>query len=250
MVNKIFFFKSSSLYLTAKYIWGSPKDVLESLSTAVCVVFLRNIQAIPEEITAVFEEVSVSFVPAQRRQKHLYAYLWVFTPHQWLVWEQPLAEEWIQFQSSMADYSWQGLTSSCQHWSYNRCFVSSTLQSLKDKTVFSFAHRELLLAATPLFLITGVSWSPATGSRLTPELCVFGGQRVLTHQTESLDFKPHILPLLSILCTVVNKEIKAPGGCELEHHSGRDELMVATLNCCWELKCLLEPEMLIWSTWW
>lgn len=80
------------------------------------------------------------------------AHFWVLTPpHWWPVWEHLQAEEWIQFQSSMADYSWQGLTSSCQHWSYNRCFVSSTLQSLKEKTVFSSAHRERLLAATPLF---------------------------------------------------------------------------------------------------
>lgn len=43
----------------------------------------------------------------------------------------------------------------------------------------------------------------------------------LTHQTESFDFKPHILPLLSVLCTAADEEIKAPGGCGLEHHSAR-----------------------------
>lgn len=96
--------------------------------------------------------ISPLFPHSGGRSSFTLAHLWVFTPpHQWLVWEHPLAEERIQFQSSMADYSWQGLTSSCQHWSYNRCFVSSTLQSLKDKTVFSVAQRELLLAATPLF---------------------------------------------------------------------------------------------------
>lgn len=44
---------------------------------------------------------------------------------------------------------------------------------------------------------------------------------MLTHQTESFDFKPHILPLLLVLCTAVDEEIKAPGGCGLEHHSDR-----------------------------
>lgn len=48
--------------VTAKQIRGStPKDVPGSLSTTVCVVFLSNIQAIPEEMAVVFEGVSNTF---------------------------------------------------------------------------------------------------------------------------------------------------------------------------------------------
>lgn len=146
----------------------------------------------------------------------------------------PNAEEWIQFQSSMADYSWQGLTSSCQHWSHNRCFVSSTQQSLKDKTVFSFAHRELLSAATPSFLITGVSSNPASGSRLTPERCVFGGLSADTSDRKVLIWN---LTFYLCCCTSVDEEIKAPGGCGLEHHSqGADGRCLELLSDgCWNV---------------
>lgn len=123
-----------------------------------------------------------SCVHTQRRQKQSFTvtHLWAFSPpHRWLVWEHPQAEEWIRFQSSMADYSWQGLTSSWQHWSHNWCFVSLTLQSLKDKTVFSFAHQE------------GNQLESCDWVLSKPRNSVF-----LMHQAESFDFKPHILPLL------------------------------------------------------
>lgn len=105
----------------------------------------------------------------------------------------------MQFHSSIADYSWQGLTSSCQHWSSSGYSVCSTPGSLKGTTLFSCARWEPLFAALPSFshylqLKAGL---PAACSRPSWELGVFlecwpNREKVIQHWAESSHFSSHV----------------------------------------------------------